>query len=69
MYKNFKRCNLSKEELLEWMEVEKLDGNDFLKFLRYNPSISSQELMDQGYKGAELGQKIWELEKLNFERL
>jgi len=69
MYKNFKRCNLSKEELLEWMEVEKLDGNDFLKFLRYKPSVSSQELMDQGYKGAELGQKIWELEKLNFERL
>lgn len=69
MYKNFKRCNLSKEELLEWMEVEKLDRNDFLKFLRYKPSVSSKELMDQGYKGAELGNKIKELEKINFENL
>ncbi|NBO23476.1 hypothetical protein EBU94_09095, partial [bacterium] len=69
MYKNLNRCHLSKEELLDWMKVEDLNGEDFLRFLRYKPSVSSKELMDQGYQGAELGRKIKELEKLNFERL
>jgi poly(A) polymerase len=69
MYKNFTRFRVSKEELMDWMELENLTGEDFQKFLVYKPSVSSQELMDMGYKGAELGQKIKELEKINFENL
>ncbi len=69
MYKNFTRFRLTTQELMDWMELESLMGEDFSKFLRYKPSVSSKELMDQGFKGAELGKKIKELEKTNFERL
>ena len=37
--------------------------------MKYKPSVNSQELMDMGYTGAELGKKIKELELENFKKL
>lgn len=40
------------------MEFGKLVGKDFRKFIKFELSVSGQDVMDQGFKGAEIGKEI-----------
>ena len=41
----------------------------FVKFLDYKPSVNTEELMQQGFLGKELGDMIKKLERESFVRL
>ena len=58
IYKKRQQCAISDATILEWMKVEKIDTDILIKFIDYKPSISSQELMSQGFKGKALGDEI-----------
>lgn len=56
--------------ILEWLSIIGKENEPIYKaFIKYKPSVNSQELIDFGYKGAELGKKIKELELENFKKL
>ena len=54
--------------LLEWLKVTSNNNNTLTRFIDYRPSVSSEELMSQGYKGKDLGIKIKELEAESFKK-
>ena len=56
--------------ILEWLSIIGKENEPIYKaFMKYKPSVNSQELIEIGYKGAELGKKIKELELENFKKL
>ena len=56
--------------ILEWLSIIGKENEPIYKaFIKYKPSVNSQELIEMGYKGAELGKKIKELELENFKKL
>ena len=68
MFKKKEQCFISDSVILEWLRVNSI--NDFrVKFVDFKPSVSSQELMDRGFKGRDLGIEIKRLEVENFERM
>ena len=59
---------ISDSTILEWLS----NGNEtpmLIKFIHYKPTVSSQELMDQGFKGKELGIEIKRLEIEKFKQM
>ena len=59
---------ISDSTILEWLS----NGNEtpmLIKFTNYKPTVSSQELMDQGFKGRELGIEIKRLEIEKFKEM
>lgn len=68
VYKSKVQSNIDDNTILEWIELNKL-SDKHLKFLNYKPSISATELMDKGFKGAELGKEIKRLEINKFKKL
>ena len=70
IYKKKQQCAIEDSTILEWIKASAAkDKNILIKFIGYRPSISSKELMDQGYKGRELGLKIKELESNKFKEM
>jgi tRNA nucleotidyltransferase/poly(A) polymerase len=69
IYKKRQQCAISDETILEWLKVEGINDDTLIKFVEYRPSISSQELMEQGFKGRDLGIKIKELEIEKFKQM
>ena len=69
IYKKKQQCAISNETILEWIKVQEINSNELIKFVEYKPSISSQELMSQGFKGRDLGTKIKELEIEKFNSM
>jgi len=60
---------ISDDILNEWIRVAGLKNIEFEKFIGYKPSVSAEELMKQGFKGADLGRRIKELEIEKFKNL
>jgi len=69
IYKKKQQCAITDQTILEWLKVQEINSNELIKFVEYKPSISSQELMSQGFKGRDLGTKIKELEIEKFNSM
>ncbi len=68
MFKKKQQCFISDSVIAEWLKINSV--TDFrLETLKFKPSVSSQELMDRGITGKELGIKIREMEIENFKRM
>lgn len=68
VFKKRQQCFITDSEILEWLCINSI--NDFRnKFVKFKPSVNSQELMDQGITGRELGLEIKRLEIENFKRM
>jgi len=60
---------ISDSTILEWLSITGNETPILIKFLEYRPSVSSQELMGQGFKGKELGIEIKRLEIEKFKQM
>jgi tRNA nucleotidyltransferase/poly(A) polymerase len=69
IYKKRQQCAISDETILEWLKVEGINDDTLIKFVEYRPSVSSQELMEQGFKGRDLGIEIKRLEIEKFKSM
>jgi len=70
LYKQKVRCHVKDDTILEWIRVNKIqDDKLFNAFLRYKPSVDSQELMAKGIKGKSLGDTIKQMEIEEFKKL
>ena len=69
IYKKRQQCAITDATILEWLKVQSIDTDALVKFVEYKPSISSQELMEQGFKGRELGLEIKRLEIEKFKSM
>ena len=69
IYKKRQQCAITDSTILEWLKVESIDTDTLIKFVEYRPSVSSQELMSQGFKGKALGDEIKRLEIEKFKQM
>ena len=69
IYKKRQQCAISDETILEWLKVQGINDDSLIKFVEYKPSVSSQELMEKGFKGRELGLEIKRLEIEKFKSM
>lgn len=69
MYKKKVQSSIKDTTILEWLDVNSINDPVKIRFVEFKPSVSSKELMDQGFSGRELGLKIKELEIENFKKL
>lgn len=69
MAKRRQQCSISDATMLEWLEATGCQSQVPLKFIDYKPTISSQDLMAQGFKGKELGIEIKRLETEKFKQM
>lgn len=67
VYKKRQQCAIKESTILEWINVQNIEDNWLIKFIDYKPSISSKELMDNGFKGKALGDEIKRLEIEKFK--
>jgi tRNA nucleotidyltransferase/poly(A) polymerase len=67
MYKKKQQSGIEDSTILEWLDVNGISDEWMIKFVEYKPSVSSKELMDKGFKGAELGREIKRLEIEKFK--
>ncbi len=56
-YKKKQQCDISNNTILEWLKVQNINDDASIKFVEYLPSVSSQDLISQGFSGRELGMK------------
>ena len=69
-YKDKVKCHITDDEVKEWMRMKNINSKVITTFLKYKPSVSSEELMTQGFKpGKALGDEIKRLEIENFKKL
>jgi tRNA nucleotidyltransferase/poly(A) polymerase len=68
-YKKKQQCDISNNTILEWLRVQNINDDASIKFVEYLPSVSSQDLISQGFSGRELGMKIKELEIKKFKEI
>jgi tRNA nucleotidyltransferase/poly(A) polymerase len=61
-----KRLN---ELIIEWFGVNNIHDKLLFKFLDYTPTVSSQDLMNQGFHGHRLGVELRRLETENFLKM
>lgn len=66
-YKKRQQCVIKDSTILEWINVQNIEDNWLIKFIDYKPSVSSKELMDNGFKGRALGDEIKRLEIEKFK--
>ena len=55
--------------ILDWIKIAGLKDDIYLKFLKFRPSVSAEELISKGFKGKSLGDEIKRLEIENFKKL
>ena len=60
---------ISDSTILEWLSITGNETPILIKFIDYKPTVSSQELMEQGFKGKELGIEIKRLEIEKFKKM
>ena len=60
---------ISDTTILEWLSITGNETPMLIKFIDYKPTVSSQELMEQGFKGKELGIEIKRLEIEKFKQM
>jgi tRNA nucleotidyltransferase/poly(A) polymerase len=68
IYKKKQQCSITDATILEWIKLMDL-SDEVIKFVDYKPSVSSGELMSQGFKGKELGIEIKRLEVEKFKQM
>jgi len=61
-----KVAKISPEEVLEFAKINSMNMNMVQKFLDFKLSVSGDELLNKGFKGAALGQEKERLETINF---
>jgi len=61
-----KVSKISNEEVLEFAKINSMNMNMVKKFLDFKLSVSGDELLNKGFKGAALGQEKERLETINF---
>jgi tRNA nucleotidyltransferase/poly(A) polymerase len=69
IYKKRQQCSISDQTILEWLKAEGINDDVLVKFVDYKPTVSSQELMVQGFKGKDLGDEIKRLEVEKFKSM
>jgi tRNA nucleotidyltransferase/poly(A) polymerase len=69
MYKKKQQSGIEDSTILEWLDVNGISDEWMIKFVEYKPTVSSEELMKQGFKGRELGLEIKRLEIEKFKNL
>lgn len=69
LYKQKTRSNCQTSTIIDWLDANNIHRKIFIRFIDYAPSVSAEELMSQGFKGKELGQKIKDLEIKKFKEL
>ena len=69
VYKKKIASGISDSTILEWLSITGNETPMLIKFIDYKPTVSSQELMDQGFKGKELGIEIKRLEIEKFKQM
>ncbi len=67
-YKKKQQSGIEDSTILEWLKVNNINDKWMIKFIDYEPSVSAEELMSQGFKGRELGIKIQEIEVEKFKK-
>jgi tRNA nucleotidyltransferase/poly(A) polymerase len=60
------RIKLDMEIYKEWIGRFMSKNNDLIKLIYFKRTVSAQKLMDQGFKGVELGKEINRQEVINF---
>jgi hypothetical protein len=58
IYKKKIQCGIDDKTIIEWIKSNNIKDKWSIKFLEYKPTISSNELMERGFKGPELGKEI-----------
>lgn len=69
LYKSKLQCHTDDSTIFEWFKVLDIKDTVKLKFLKYKPSTSAQDLMEKGFKGKALGDEIKRLEVEKFNNL
>ena len=67
-YKKRQQSGIDDTTILEWLDVNDIDDEWMIKFVNYKPTVSSEELMKKGFKGADLGREIKRLEIEKFKK-
>ncbi len=69
IYKNKIQCGVTSYDIITFSDTFKneVDYLSLIKFSKYKPSVSSEELMKNGFKGKELGEEIKRLESEIFK--
>jgi adenylate kinase len=57
---------IGKVTVLEFAKINSMNMNMVQKFLDFKLSVSGDELLNKGFKGAALGQEKERLETINF---
>ena len=68
MYKQINIAAISKQVMLDWFQITGIKDRMFMAFLTYRPSVSSEDLMKQGFSGPELGREIKRREAVMFSQ-
>lgn len=68
-YKEKVRCHIEDDIIREWIDMNNINTNELIKFLEFKPSVDAKELMDQGFKGKQLGDEIKRLEVEKFKEM
>ena len=68
-YRKKTYCSIDDVTILEWLEVTGNETPQLIKFVDYRPTVISQELMERGFKGKELGLEIKRLEIEKFKSM
>lgn len=69
LFKKRQQCAISDSTIIECMKVQNIYSDILVKFVEYRPSISAEELMKKGFKGAALGAEIKRLEVEKFKQM
>jgi len=68
-YKKKQQSGIDDATILEWLDVNGVSDEWMVKFVNYKPTVSSEELMKKGFKGADLGREIKRLEIEKFKKM
>ena len=69
MYGKMKSKNISKDVVEEWLHIMNIDTKNNIKFLEYEPSTSGKDVIEDGFKGVEIGNEISRREKIKFQKM
>jgi len=69
IFRKRQNCAITDATILEWLRVSDNQNDMLVKFVDYKPTVSSQEIIAQGFKGKELGEEIKRLEIEKFKEM
>jgi len=69
LYKEVRNKNVRRDIIEEWMDVMNLTDKSLKTFLRYVPTTPGKEVMDDGFKGANIGHEIRRREAEKFQKM